>query len=200
MLDLKKKKLSTYPPKCAPVQNSFLLRFQFTKSKRGGGDGSLGTVGPGSIQSCSKQVTKPKWRKFRTCPRRWHRLHAAVLFQGLRVLGVSALVISPKGERTLTKQEGGYPLPPAFLGSSGEPFWGPWESLEAPRKTGPSQLSLWTEATLGPTHLGVVCLRVCMCVFTRVCACPTRVPAYTSLGWGGACATKSHSLSLAAGT
>lgn len=97
-------------------------------------------------------------------------LHAAVLFQGLRVLGDSALVISPKGETTLTKQEGGYPLLPAFLGSSGEPFWGPQESLEAPMKTGPSQLSLWTEATLGPTHLGVECVYECACVCSRACA------------------------------
>lgn len=200
MLDLKKK-LSTYPPKYAPVQNSFLLRFQFTNSKRGGGDGSLGTVGPGSIQSCSKQVAKPGWRKFRTCPRCWHMLHAAVLFQGLRVLGDSALVISPKGETTLTKQEGGYPLLPAFLGSSGEPFWGPQESLEAPMKTGPSQLSLWTEATLGPTHLGVECVYECACVCSRACARVQPVcPHILDLGRGGACATKSHSLSLAAGT
>lgn len=144
MLDLKKN-LSTYPPKYAPVQNSFLLHFHFTNSKRGSGGKSLGKMGPGSIQRCSEQVAKARWPKYRTCPR---GLYAAVVVQGLRVLGVSALVISQKEEATLIKQKRCYTLPPSclpgVLGKTPRSFLGTHEDWSI------SVQPFSTEATLDP--------------------------------------------------
>lgn len=105
------------------------------------------------------------------------RLRSAGTPQRLGAVLISRWSSRKRGETTLSR--GGLSSCPLVL------LGGLQESLaQAPRKTGPSQLTLLAAATLDRTPIGNTGAKVRACLSVRVCECasvPARVPARTGL-------------------
>lgn len=156
-----KKKLSTYPPKYAPVQNSFLLHFQFTNSKRrrwgrvpgNGGSRLHPQLLKTSRQTRVAQVQDPsKALAYAPCssliPRSFRAGHLA------------------KGGDNSKKAGVRLPCPIFLSGVLGKAV----RSVLGANDDWSISAQPLDRSNFRPTHLGVVCVcvRVCMCVHARV--------------------------------